>query len=233
MSGRLPPALEEFGQRLREATGARIEEEQRQAAMARRRQRAGRLRRLAVAMGAVVLTGGAAAGAGLVLEQDGSSLPSEPGAGGDLSPGAAAGVVASTATPDPTGGSPWALRVFTNPEGEECVAVGRLRRGQLGQVENPVFRPLPDDAPGICGDVSRSGVVATVEQRTQPAPRTAIYGLSAGNGPVRISLDGTPYRVDARALGAFLLVVNGVQGEDSITLRTLVDGETVSLTLGE
>jgi len=229
MSDRLPPGLEEFGERLRQAAAAQIEEERRAAAPPPRR-RASRTRRLLVALGAVILTGGAAAGAAQLLEHEGDPLPRETDAPTPLAPGAAAGVVASTLTPDPVGGLPWAVRVFTNSAGADCVALGRLRNGKLGQVENRVFRALPDGASGICGDVSTEGLVATVEQRAKPAPRTAVFGLSAGSGPVQIVLDGRSHTVQPRGLGAFLMVVEGVRGE-RIDVSTAVGDRRVVLKL--
>ncbi|HYH88681.1 MAG TPA: hypothetical protein VEX67_05580, partial [Solirubrobacteraceae bacterium] len=139
MSDKLPPVLDDLREQLRDAAARDNEVERRVA------QRVRRLRRrqwLLVALGAIVSFGGVAV-AERALDRRGADRPAD-----DLPPNAAPaadpGVVASSATPDPGGGPPWAVRVFTNRSGLDCIAVGRLVRGAIGTFDNTrTFRALP------------------------------------------------------------------------------------------
>jgi len=139
MSGDLPPALDDLREQLRNAAARDNEVEARVA----QRLRHGRRRHwLLVAVAALVSVGGVAV-AERALDRRGPDVrgdrvPSDTAAAADP------GVVASSAAPDPTGGPPWAVRVFTNPAGLDCIAVGRLKDGTLGTFDAArTFRALP------------------------------------------------------------------------------------------
>jgi hypothetical protein len=222
----LPPGLDDFGRQLREAA-------QRQAEADRSAHRSGarRWRPLIIAIAAAVLAAVAAAGAARIFDSEGPSLPKSPDSPRRLRPPADPGVVLSAAVADPGGGYPWTVRVFTNAAGEDCVAAGRLRAGKLGQVQNGLFRPLPAQTPGICGDLATVRVLPLVERRSTPAERTIVYGVSQSRHPISIRLGSRSRRVTPKALGAFITVFVGMRREP-VVVRTIVDGRAFVRHLG-
>jgi hypothetical protein len=224
----LPPGLRNLRDQLREAAARDIEVH----ARVQQRLRRGRWRRwLIVAVAALVSAGGVAV-AQRVFDRRGADEP------GDripkrVAPAADPGVVTASAIPDPVSGPPWALRVFTNPAGLECVAVGRLLDGALGTYDaTRTFHKLPADVAGACDPVGHSGLLVTASRRSQPEPRTIVYGLAREYGPVRITIAGTTRTVRPGPFGTFIDVHTGLLDTRGATVTTTVGGGTVSRRLG-
>ncbi len=198
----LPPGLKDFGARLRSAA---------EADMARgvppRSRNAWRNFGLPITATVLSVAVGASA-VSLVDEGKGPPIRAERGDGAGLQAPKDPGVVAASATADPAGGPPWAVRVYTNPRGDECAQVARLRSGLFGQIQNGRFRELPPDAPGTCGPATRSETLAAVERRADP-PRTLVFGLAISRTPIDISVGKTRARVRPSGLGAFVAVFTG------------------------
>lgn len=105
-----------------------------------------------LACGALLLMVGAAFASGLLSLGSPAKTAEEfqiPSSGlGAVTPGSAR--VLSLSAPDPQGGAPWGLRVFTTTRGAGCIQVGRLLDGQIGVLgQNGAFgndgqlHPLP------------------------------------------------------------------------------------------
>ncbi len=195
----LLPSLRELGDRLGDAAAREIAREQ-EAAPRRRKRRwpfvAGGVVAAFVAAGGVTATD--------LFTGSGEPVPEE-----RRSP-SQSGVLTDSAAQDPAGGLPWAVRVFVDARGRECLQLGRLRDGALGAVVSGQFRPYAGRANGPCGDLGETPVVAAVDQRTLPARRTVVYGLSRARGPVVVRVGGGERRVRPGALGAFVLVYEGL-----------------------
>jgi hypothetical protein len=224
----LPPALRNLREQLREAAARDIEVDSR----VQQRLRRGRWRRwLIVAVAALVSAGGVAV-AQRVFDRKGSDTPPDriqPRVG----PAADPGVVTASATPDPRSGPPWALRVFTNPAGLECVAVGRLLYGAIGTYDAArTFHKLPADVSGACEPVGRSGLLITTSVRGRHDPRTIVYGLAREYGPVRVTIDGKTRTLRPGPFGAFIDVRAGVLDMRGATASTTIRGSTVTRRLG-
>lgn len=219
----LPPGLADFGQRLEE-----LAEHDRRAALRHARPRP-RLRALPSAVAAAVLAAAVAAGATAVIDHDGTPIKREPRGGDSIAP-IDPSVVATTRVPDPAGGLPWILRIFTNAQGQECVVVGRLEHGRFGQVQNGRFRPLPASTPGLCGDTTKDGLLTFIDRRPDPA-RIAVYGITTSPKPLHISIAGSTLTARPAALGAFLVVVASNQ-RDPITITTTINGRRTIRRLG-
>lgn len=209
----LPPGLDDFGLRLREAA----EQERARPAVARLN---GFLRKLVVPATATALTVAAGAGAiGLVNGEEGPPIRAESGDGGGLQAPADPAVITSSTVADVAGGPPWVVRAYTNSAGDECVQVGRLREGVFGRVQERRFRALPPDAPGVCGPASRRSSLVAAERQADPA-RTIVFGLAASRGPVTVSVASTTRRANPAALGAFLTVFAINEGEVVVRAAT-------------
>lgn len=222
----LPPGLEDFGRRL-DQLGV---DDDRLAARQRRRAPV-RLRSVAGAAVAAALAAAVAAGATAVISRDGTTIPSEPSTG-DSDPPFDPSVVAATRVADPGGGLPWILRIFTNPQGQECVFVGRLKHGVFGEVHNGQFRPLPARTPALCANTAEDGLVAFLDRRFDP-PRTAVYGVSPSRAPLLIAVGAGPARrVSPTVLGAFLVVTEGAGPTVKATVRGKVGDSAVVRRLG-
>ena len=234
MSTSLPPSLQEFGHRLKQAAELQIEQEREERAQQRPEPKRGRPHRRAwlAAVAAILLPAGAVAGATAVFSEDGVPLQAENDLPTDVQPAVDPGVRLESAVADPEGGLPWALKVFTNQEGQDCATVGRLRGGLLGQLRGKEFRPFPEGVPGVCGNLAEAGVIAAVDRRRDPQPRTVVYGLTAGRDPVSVTIDGEVRHVDPGPLGSFVIVFEGAQQLRGATLRTAVDGQVRELELG-
>lgn len=220
----LPPALRDLGDQLREAAARDIEVERRVA----QRVRSGRWRRwLLVAVAALVSAGGIAV-AERLLDRRGPDQPHDRIQPRDTPP-TDPSVIASSAARDPGRGPPWALRAFTNTEGLECVALGRLRNGELGTYdETGTFRKLPAAIPGVCEDLDKAGLLVVVHQRPRPEARTIIYGLARERHPVRITIGGRTTTLRSGAFGSFLYVRAGRLDLSGGTVSTSVAGRTVT-----
>jgi len=224
----LPPALRHLREELREAAARDIEIDSR----VQHRLRRGRWRRwLIVAVAALVSAGGVAV-AQRVFDRKG------PDAGPDriqkrVAPAADPGVVTASATPDPRSGPPWALRVFTNPAGLECVAVGRLLGGAIGRYDAArTFHKLPADVVGACESVGRSGLLVTISLRGSPEPRTIVYGLAREYGLVRVTIAGKVHTLRPGPFGTFIDVRAGLPDRRGATVSTIVRGRTVTRRFG-
>jgi len=224
----LPPALRHLREELREAAARDIEIDSR----VQQRLRRGRWRRwLIVAVAALVSAGGVAV-AQRVFDRKG---PDEPGdrIQKGVGPAADPGVVTASATPDPGSGPSWALRVFTNPAGLECVAVGRLLGGAIGTYDAArTFRKLPADVSGACEPVGRSGLLVTISLRGNPEPRTIVYGLAREYGLVRVTIAGKARTLRPGPFGTFIDVRAGLLDRHGATVSTTVGGRTVTRRLG-
>ena len=234
MANQLPPSLADFGRRLEQAAEGQLEQERSNRSQQPPQTPPRRLHRRAVlgAVVAILVPAGAVAGATAVLSEDGAPLPGERDLPSDLQPAVDPGIRLDSAVPDPAGGLPWALKVFTNQDGLECAVVGRLRNGVLGQLRGTEFRPFPEGVPGACGDLSKEGLSVAVERRAEPQPRTVVYGLTAGREPVSITIAGEQRRVEPGPLGAYVLPLEGVLPLRGATVRTTVDGEARVRKLG-
>jgi hypothetical protein len=228
MTGKLPPTLEDLREQLREAAARDIEVERRVAEGVR----SGRWRRRLIVLGAALAAAGGVAVAQRVLDREGAPVRPDrlPGA---VEPAADPGVIATSATADPEGGPPWALRVFTNARGQDCVALGRLSRGRLGTYDaDRVFRRLPTRVSGVCDSLARTGIVVGIIQRPAPQPRTIVYGLARDGRPVRITIAGTTHTVAPGALGSFVDVRAGALDTRGASASTTAGGRTVRRQLG-
>lgn len=201
----LPPAMRDLGDQLTRAAEREIEVERRLADRERQGRGRRRLRRAALAL---IVAVGVPAGswAGVSLVHDGGTLEADrlPEQAREAAPG----VISASAVDDPAGGPPWALKTFANAAGEDCVAVGRLYDGQLGQMRGRTFVAFPAQVSGACGSLRRDGAVIAVQQRPEPA-RTVVYGLAELRRPVLVELEGRRYEVQPGAMGSFLLVLEG------------------------
>jgi hypothetical protein len=228
MINELPSGLAGLRDQLREAASREIEIEARVRSRLRRRS----WRRVVpVAAVAVVAIAGVAV-AQRALDREGTPLPA------DRLPAAAAaaadpGIVASSATRDPGGGPPWTLRVFTNPAGEDCFALGRLTSGRLGTYDRTrTFRALPHRVSGACDSLGRAGLLAAVTRAGGAQPRTVVYGLARDRRPVRVTLGGTTTTVTPRGLGSFIVVRRGVLDMRGASASTTAGDRTVRRKLG-
>lgn len=224
----LPPALRDLGEQLREAAARDIEVDRRVTERLRR----GRWRRwLLVAVAALVSAGGIAV-AQRLLDRSGPDQRRDQIQRRDA-PAADPGVVVSSAMPDPGRGPPWALRVFTNAQGLECVAIGRLRNGALGTYdESRMFRKLPAVVPGTCEDLDRVALLVAVHHRPRPGARTIVYGLARERHPVRVTIAGRTHTLRPGAFGSFIDVRAGRLNLSGATVSTSVGGRTVRRGLG-
>jgi len=224
----LPPALRELQDRLQRAAQRDIEIERRVAERVRR----GRWRRwLLVAVAAIVSAGGVAV-AQRVFDRKGADVPRDR-VRQEESPAAERGVITTSARPDPSGGPPWAMRVFTNPQGLECIAVGRLLDATLGAYDHTrTFRALPAKFAGTCESLTRVGLIAVAHRRPYPEPRTIVYGLAREGRPVRITVAGETRTLQPGAFGSFVDVRAGVFDMAGASAATTVDGRTIRRRLG-
>lgn len=218
----LLPSLRELGDRLGDAAGREI--------AAERVGRAPRSRRRwhPYLLGALVAT---LAGAGAVTATDVFTGSGDP-VHGERQSGPQSGVLVDSAQADPGGGLPWAMRVFGDDRGRECMQLGRLRDGALGTVEAGQFRPFEGESTGACGDLHGDHVVSAVERRTLPAARTIIYGLTRAREPVLIRVDGERRKVTPGALGAYVAVFAGLPDLSDATVSVVVGDGRRSFPLG-
>jgi hypothetical protein len=224
---KLPPALDDLREQLREAAGRDNEIERRVA----QRVRGSRRRQWLLVVVAAIVSFAGVAVAQRAFDREGPPSPTDrlP------SPTAAAdpGVVSTSATPDPAGGPRWALRVFTNSSGLDCVAVGRLSRGLLGTYDaSRTFRALPARVSGACERLGRSGLLVAVQRRAGPQPRTIVYGLARDGRPVRITIAGETRTVEPGGLGSFIDVRSGLADMRGAIVTTTVAGRPARRRLG-
>jgi hypothetical protein len=227
MSDHLPPALDDLRDQLRNAAARDNEVEQRVAQRVRR----GRRRHwLLLALAALVSFGGVAV-AQRALDRRGADHRADK-VPADAAPAAERGVVAAGATPDPAGGLPWVMRVFTNRAGQECATIGRLRNGVIGTLDmSRTFRALPNRVAGACESLATSGLLVAVHYDAAP-PRTVVYGLARDRRPVQVTIEGATRTVAAGALGTFIDVREGVADMRGANATTTVGGRLERQALG-
>jgi hypothetical protein len=106
--------------------------------------------------------------------------------------------------PDPAGGLPWGLRMYTSKLGLPCVLLGHVKDDKLGTVRGSRFLRYPARAPGSCATDADANLVFTIRRAANPAPgRAVLYGrvdrsvmsltVAGGSGseePVEIAPDG-------------------------------------------
>jgi hypothetical protein len=223
MIDELPSGLAGLRDQLREAASRDIEIEARVRSRVRRR----RWRQVVpVAAVAAVTTVGVAV-AQRAFDREGLPLPT------DRLPAAAVAaadsdIVASSATRDPAGGLRWALRVFTNPAGEDCFALGRLMDGRLGTfVGSRTFRVQPTRVIGPCDSLGRAGLLVALRYFGGAQPRTVIYGLARDRRPVRVTIRGMTSTVHPHGLGSFIAVRRGLVDKRGAIVSTKVGSRTV------
>jgi hypothetical protein len=125
------------------------------------------------------------------------------------------------------------MRVFTNPEGEECIALGRLLDGTLGTYDAArTFRELPATRVGTCEPLRRVGLIAVADRRPGPEARTVVYGLARDGQPVRITIAGETRTLQPGAFGSFVDVRAGVFDMAGANASTTVHGQTIRRRLG-
>ncbi len=212
----LPPGLEDFGERLREAAERDVAE--------RRRERRGRrlLRAAALPVAAALGAAAVTAGAVRIADREGDPIPAEPALTAQAPEDRT--VVETTATADPGGGPPWIVRAFASGE-SECIQVGRLRDGVFGQVQNGRFRELPASAPARCQEANAPRPLIVVDRRPQVG-LTLVYGLAKDSSPVTIESGGRVQRKQPAVFGAFVAVVDGADPREAIVVRSQVDGRS-------
>jgi hypothetical protein len=228
MSGDLPPVFDDLRDQLRNAAARDNEVEAR---VAQRLRRVRRRHWLLVAVAGLVSVGGVAVAERALdrrgADQRGDRVPADTAAAADP------GVVAASAAPDPGGGPPWAVRVFTNPAGLDCVAVGRLKDGAIGTFDaSRTFRALPRRVSGACEPVARTGLAVAVHYQPNAPQRTVVYGIARDRQPVRITIDGLTRTVAPGGLGTFVDVREGIHDMHGATVTTTVGGRTTRRALG-
>jgi hypothetical protein len=151
---------------------------------------------------------------------------------GDKEGTAQPGVLTDSAVADPGGGLPWALRVFVDDRGRECIQLGRLRDGALGMVANGQFHPYEGEPNGSCGGPREDGYAVIVDHRAVPAERTIVYGRVLDDDPVVIEIDGERTTRRPGALGAFVAAYAGLRDITDATITLTIDGRRVTKRLG-
>jgi hypothetical protein len=228
MSGDLPPVFDDMREGLRSAAARDNEVEQR---VTQRLRRTRRRQWLFVALGALVSFGGVAV-AERALDRRGADHPADR-LPANVAPGAQPGVVVDSATADPGGGLPWAVRVFTNRAGLDCVAVGRLKDGAIGTLDaSRTFRAHPTSLTGACERLAVSGLLVAIHHQAVAPQRTVVYGMARDRAPVRITLAGVTRTVQPGGLGTFIDVREGDADVRGATATTSVGGRPTRRNLG-
>jgi len=233
MTGRLPPVFDDLRDQLREAAARDIViESEVEARVAARGRRGRRRQSLLVAVGSLATFGGVAV-AERAIDRTGPDVAPDvfPKS---ITPAAEEGIVTNSAVADPGGGPPWAVRVFTNPAGLDCVALGRLKDGKLGTYDQTrTFRALPARISGVCEPLAQTGLLAAVQYSGMAPQRTIVFGLARDRRPVRITVGGETRTVTPGGLGSFVDVRTGLFKRDGgARVSTTAGGRTIRRDLG-
>lgn len=212
----LPPGLEAFGARLRQAAEREVAERRR----ALRRQRA---RRVALPVVAAVVAASVSAGAVNTVDRDGPPIPSRGVVGASFRPAKDPTVVQASAAKDPAGGPPWVVRAYTNARGRECVDVGQLLDGVFGQQHGGRFGALSSREAGTCAPPGGRGPLFAIMRRPL-VDLTLVYGLAVDQAPVTIDFVGRVQRVQPAGFGAFVAVFSGAGPGQPAVVRSRVRG---------
>jgi hypothetical protein len=191
----LPPGLEDFGARLKQAARRDVTE--------RRRASRGRRRLRDIGLPLAAALAAAAVSASAVRLADRAGDPIAPERGSALTNQAAkdTSVIEASAVANPSGGPPWVVRAYTAGNGGECIQLGRLRDGVFGQVQAGRFRPLPASAPpGACANRRARDPRVAVSQRPI-MDLTVVYGLAVDPAPVTVSFGAQRRRLHRRVRG--------------------------------
>jgi hypothetical protein len=217
----LDDGLDALGAQLRLAAERESEVQRRVRVVTRRSRR----RRAALALVAVLVPSVAIAGVNGLFESE-KPLPPD-----RRSSPVRAGLIPSSVTPDPGGLLPWALQLQSRADGQDCLLLGRLRGGELGQIEGGAFRSYPPDAPGLCGDLRHDPILAFATRRPLPQARTVVYGLAPDRAAVTLKLRGQRITQAPHALGAFLFVLRGTRSVHGAQVSTRARGRGVTVRL--
>jgi hypothetical protein len=163
------------------------------------------------------LLGTAAAGAGVILIDDGPDVAPAPAGDftADQQPLPATARLRGVLTADPGGGPPWGMRLYRSEGGKPCYVIGQVVRGRLGVVTDQTFHELPLRGPGTCVDADfdrQRPLSMQSRQFVAPGeqPRTVLSGIA---GPLVKEIElriGTAQRtVSPDANGAYLAVFKG------------------------
>jgi hypothetical protein len=219
----LPPGMKDFGERLEEAAEREIA--QRQSAPHGRakppRTQRSRLRRFGTPAVAALVAATVSAGAASVVTRSGDPVAPKP-----LASGAAhrdPSVVERSAAPNPGGGPPWALRIYTDERGNECIGLGRLQDHVFGEIQGGRFRPVPRATHGACAATVGARPLISVERRSAIG-LTIVLGLADGPAPVTVRVGERERTVTPAALGAFVTVFSDADPDEPVSVRSTVDG---------
>jgi hypothetical protein len=160
---------------------------------------------------AVLLALSAVAAGTKVFVADGGPVSPEHRLRKDLKRAPADRHLAQASRPDPVERGRWGLRLYTNPAGDACVVVGRVIEGRVGLVQNGRFAELPATAPGVCRDLGRMHVLATVRWiGAVSGGRTLLYGIADRTiRGLSVVVNGTSRPVPIAADGSFIMVLKG------------------------
>jgi hypothetical protein len=192
-----------------------------------RRRRRRLVRGALLTAGAVVSLGGAAV-AGKAILADGGSVKADRKLGEDIAP--ADRRFGAARARDPHSSTIWGVRLYYNKAGEACALVGAVDRGRLGRIRNGKFKQLPEEASGVCHDMT-DHVFTTYRTYTDtPEPRTILYGL-VDRAITSLELrtrDGETHRIRIAPDGSYIVPLAGRQPLAGATLIVATPQQTTT-----
>lgn len=180
---------------------------------------------LVVALGALLAATAVAVGASGLLEDDPAPTDPRP-----LPPSAerepADVRLAVVRVPDPAGGLPWGVRLYTSRLGTPCVFPGQLRGERLGAVRRGRFVPYPDRVGGACASRPGQHLVVAMRRTAEPdVGRAILYGVADRTvSSIALESAGGSRRVPIAPDGVFLHVARGAGAFRGVTLVTRIGG---------
>jgi hypothetical protein len=160
----------------------------------------------------VALSAAAATGTKVFLA-DGGSLKPAPIVPERLKQAPSNRRLAQARTPDPAGPIPWGVRAYTGSKGDSCILVGRLVGVRLGLVQDGRFIEYPYRATGMCDDLPRKHVLATVRNYGDASirgGRSVLYGVTDRTiESLAVRTRTGLYRLPIAADGTFIMVFSG------------------------